>query len=176
MNMINNNCCKKEIFAAQKSKEMKEKEEENRDQRFDIKPIKTPTRKRRMSNSIPPNYEELVFMYSKDLCKLRYGNDDEDVWELLVKIQTIDDNHKKHTIYRKAIGYSMVHKGTIMLGYRSRSILGEYPATVEPACWFCYCWKHFNSVVRWPFRIAVIALGFALISTIKDLIDIIRLF
>ena len=98
--------------------------------------------------------------------------------EALLKI-TFD----KTSIYRKGVGYTAegFNGNEIMIGYRSRKILGvddttDFSVNVSKTCWFAYLWHHFDSAIRWPFRIAVIfGLTSILFSLASILLNIIQL-
>ena len=119
--------------------------------------------------SFSPNYEEQVFLYSGDICKLRNGKNDEETWEMLVKIT----GPNKRSIYRKAYS-AHVDGDTIKLGYRSRNILGVQEGdtvSVKRTCWFPYCWRHYNSTIRGAFRVGIISLGLTCISLVVTCIS-----
>ena len=118
--------------------------------------------------SFSPNYEEQVFLHSGNICKLRNGQSDEETWEMLVKIKV--PNRKP--IYRKAYS-AHVDGDTIKLGYRSRKILGVQegdPVSVERTYWLPYCWHHYNSTIKWAFRIAIGAFFVTFLSLIVTIL------
>ena len=111
-------------------------------------------------------FEDYALMHGTTIGKLRNGENDANSWDLLIKIQA---NGK--TIYRKAKGYNKANGDVVMLGHRSRSILGvtngEPKVTIKKACWFMYHWNQVNPTNRWSFRISIISTIITLLSLFK---------
>lgn len=104
--------------------------------------------------------EHYVALHSSVFKKL-FGWDDsqEDNFEGLVKISNPYKSGK--SVYRRAVGHS--YKGLDgkhgMLGHRTRKMLQAGDSSeliIQPTCWFWYLWYHYDSVVCWPFRLAIL--------------------
>ena len=118
-------------------------------------------------------YENYVLVYSKDLARIYEKDviadviDDDSRFEGLVQIR-----HGSKVVYRKCRAFNRINKDTIGIGYRTLRKLGfEKPNDAESVCvmpanWFCYLWNHNESVVRWPFIIAVFSLGVSILGVI----------
>ena len=113
--------------------------------------------------------ENVILMNPWDIHDLREGRNDARTWGLLVKIEA---NGK--TIYREARGFNELERNQAQLGYRSSNILkisnNNNTATVKMADWLPYNWYHFDSTVKWAFRISTISLLVTCISSILSLI------
>lgn len=126
--------------------------------------------------------ETLVAMQSNNVSRyLKKGGEEEitiDSIEGFVCIQNASDKSK--CIYRKVVGSASygLDKEHAMLGHRSMKQLGikEYEKViVEQTRWYCYLWNHYDSLVRYPFRVAfflgTLSLIFSLISIILTIIN-----
>lgn len=89
--------------------------------------------------------------------------------EGFVCIQNASDKSK--CIYRKVVGSASygLDKEHAMLGHRSMKQLDikEYEKVIiKQTRWYCYLWNHYDSLVRYPFKIAIY---FGLLSLILSL-------
>lgn len=127
------------------------------------------------------NYERYALVYSKSFAKiyddksLEYHRDDNNVLEGFVKIK-----HNGRTVYRKCCAHFGINGGEVAIGYRTMRELGlpeknnakDNNVQISATNWFCYLWKHMDSIIRWPFRIALISLLLSIIGIILNLIMI----
>lgn len=132
----------------------------------------------------PNDCETLVAMHSNNVSTYltKHGEKKDkitiDSIEGFVCIQNASDKSK--CIYRKVAGSASygLDKEHAMLGHRSMKQLGikEYEKViVEQTRWYCYLWNHYDSLVRYPFRVAfflgTLSLIFSLISIILTIIN-----
>lgn len=119
------------------------------------------------------DYENYVLVYSKAMEELYDGKfcNDDDATDALVKVR-----YSCTTVYRKCVARYGMKEGQVALGYRTKKILGidaNSKVKVSKTNWFCYLWHHNDSTVKWPFRIAFIAL---LLTAAQAVISIVKLF
>lgn len=121
--------------------------------------------------------ETLVAMQSNNVSRyLKKGGEEEitiDSVEGFVCIQNASDKSK--CIYRKVVGSASygLDKEHAMLGHRSMKQLDikEYEKVIiKQTRWYCYLWNHYDSLVRYPFRVAIY---FGILSVILGLTSII---
>lgn len=121
--------------------------------------------------------ETLVAMQSNNVSRyLKKGGEEEitiDSIEGFVCIQNASDKSK--CIYRKVVGSASygLDKEHAMLGHRSMKQLDikEYEKVIiKQTRWYCYLWNHYDSLVRYPFRVAIY---FGILSVILGLTSII---
>lgn len=124
------------------------------------------------------DFEGYVLVYSKALGKIQDGENlgdvagNNDALEGLVRIK-----HNCKCVYRKCIAHKGIKANEVALGYRSRKKLGLENdnmgyVNVMPTNWFCYLWNHYQSVIKWPFRISFVSLT---ITTVGAIITILTL-
>ena len=121
--------------------------------------------------------ETLVAMQSNNVSRyLKKGGEEKitiDSIEGFVCIQNASDKSK--CIYRKVVGSASygLDKEHAMLGHRSMKQLDikEYEKVIiKQTRWYCYLWNHYDSLVRYPFRVAIY---FGILSVILGLTSII---
>jgi hypothetical protein len=119
--------------------------------------------------------ETLVAMHSKNVSSyLKKGGEEEitiDSVEGFVCIQNASDKSK--CIYRKVVGSASygLDKEHAMLGHRSMKQLDikeNEKVIIKHTRWYCYLWNHYDSLVRYPFKIAIY---FGLLSLILSLVS-----
>ena len=121
-------------------------------------------------------YERYAFTYWKnisDLLKKKKGNQVNDI-ECIVKIIS-----GKKKVYRKYRSSNEFKKDEIALGYRTALKLGvkqdnDDKVVIKKSCRFPYLWYHIDSTIRVPFRVAVIALIFAILPLIETIINLLK--
>lgn len=69
----------------------------------------------------------------------------------------------KRKIYLKYRAWNPVHKGEVMLSYINRCRLrvansDKSKVQITKSCWFWYYWRHGDSGIRVPFKIAIFGL------------------
>ena len=121
-------------------------------------------------------YERYAFTNWKnisDILKKKKGNEVNDI-ECIVKIIS-----GKKKVYRKYRSSNEFKKDEIALGYRTALKLGvkqdnDDKVVIKKSCRFPYLWYHIDSTIRVPFRVAVIALIFAILPLIETIINILK--
>ena len=120
-------------------------------------------------------YERYALVYSKSFAKIYDNNkslkelsNNNSALEGFVKIK-----YNGETVYRKCCAHFGINGGEIAIGYRTMCKLGiteeDKEVEVVSTNWFCYLWKHVDSIIRCPFRIAVISLLISVIGIITTL-------
>ena len=121
--------------------------------------------------------ETLVALQSNNVSiYLKKGGEESitiDSIEGFVCVQKASDKSK--CIYRKVVGSASygLDKEHAMLGHRSMKQLDikEYEKVIiKQTRWYCYLWNHYDSLVRYPFKIAIY---FGLLSLILSLASIV---
>lgn len=121
-------------------------------------------------------YERYAFTNWKnisDILKKKKGNEVNDI-ECIVKIIS-----GKKKVYRKYRSSNEFKKDEIALGYRTALKLGvkqdnDDKVVIKKSCRFPYLWYHIDSTIRVPFRVAVIALIFAILPLIETIINLLK--
>lgn len=121
-------------------------------------------------------YERYAFTNWKnisDILKKKKGNQVNDI-ECIVKIIS-----GKKKVYRKYRSSNEFKKDEIALGYRTALKLGvkqdnDDKVVIKKSCRFPYLWYHIDSTIRVPFRVAVIALIFAILPLIETIINLLK--
>jgi hypothetical protein len=121
-------------------------------------------------------YERYAFTNWKnisDILKKKKGNEVNDI-ECIVKIIS-----GKKKVYRKCRSSNEFKKDEIALGYRTALKLGvkqdnDDKVVIKKSCRFPYLWYHIDSTIRVPFRVAVIALIFAILPLIETIINLLK--
>lgn len=106
---------------------------------------------------------------TQDENKMADYGDSSDAIEGLVKI-----SHNCKAVYRKCKARNGLKGNEVALGYRTLQKLGlpkGAQVKIKPTCWFCYLWHHYESVIKWPFRFAVVSLLITLVGAIFSIIS-----
>lgn len=123
-----------------------------------------------------PDYEQYAYMYSKSVAEAIFQNDDFAL-DQYVKIQS---NTK--TIYRKCAAWRTIKKNEISLGNRSiRELgfksedLGYSKVEVTKSNWLSYQIHNSDRSQKAAFLLALIGFICAVLSSLKDIFDIVLL-